>query len=276
MNAKQFFTVLAAAVSTGAVAYGCSSSNSSTGGSDAGGSDATFDVVAHHDAASTGDDSSSTGDDSSASACPTPVDETNFTPPAYKHAKTALGACSASDISGFDTACLSSTATSTTCQTYQTAHATCASCLTSKSTDSTWGPLVVWNGVQSLNVAGCIELTNPSDTACPQVLESSDECTHAACDSVCPITDQTTFTAWQTCAQTADAQACGKYATPANNCYGGDDAAATNVCNLSNYNNSFEAAFVAVAQVFCGGGDAGTTPSDSGAADTGPSDAPPG
>jgi hypothetical protein len=276
MMGKRFFFVLLAAALTGTLAYGCSSSNSGESGNDGGSSDATFDAVQHHDAAQTGDDGAASDDSSSAPACPTPVDEMNFMPPAYKHAKTVLGACSASDIAGYDAACLnSSTASQTNCTNFKNAHGTCFSCLESKSSDSTWGPLVSWNGVVSANVAGCIELKNPSDTACPQTIESSDECTHAACDSVCPVTNATSFASWQMCAQTADAQACGKYATPAQSCYMGDDAAATAVCNLQQY-ASFDDIFNALAPIFCGGGDAGTTPTDGGASDTGASDAPPG
>jgi hypothetical protein len=225
----------------------------------------------HHEA-TTGDDSSS-GDDSSASTCPTPADVSTWTPPAYKHAKSSLTACNAADLTGYDTACLAAGHTSAGCTAFQTAHAACTSCLNSKSTDSTWGAIVAWAGVININLAGCLELTDPNSAQCAQAVEVGDECLHQACDAVCPVKDQASFTQWQACQQAAAQQGCGTYEQAAA-CLQTDDAAAASVCNPSS-GTSFDQLFLSVAPIFCGGGAPGDGGGGDGASEAA-TDAPPG
>jgi hypothetical protein len=256
--------VTLAASLLGAIAfYGCSSSN---GGAPAdAGTDVTADAPPHHEASGPYDSGTY---ESGGPTCPTPADISTWTPPAYKHAKHDLTACTAQNLADFDTNCVNASTKSTSaCKTWETANATCTACLVSLSTDSTWGPLYKDNGSYQLNIGGCLELTDPSGATCASAQEAAELCGHAACDGPCPVTDQASFTAWQQCLQTADADACGQYVTPANNCLSAETAAAAQVC-VPSQSSTFESVLLAMAPVFCGGGG-----SDGGAGDGGTTDA---
>jgi hypothetical protein len=242
----------------GAIAfYGCGGSNGGTA-PDAGSDGSIADAPTHHEASGPYD--SSSGGDSSSSTCPTPVDTSSWQPPAYKHAKHVPTACTAQNLADFDKNCVNANTKSTSaCSAWETANATCTGCLVSQSTDATWGPLYKDNGAYQLNIGGCLELTDPSSTTCDSSQEAAELCAHAACDSVCPVSDQTSFAAWQQCAQTADADACGQYVTAANNCLSAETAAAAQAC-VPSQSSTFESLFLAMAPIFCGGGgDAGAS-----------------
>jgi hypothetical protein len=267
---RHFFPFFAASLAIGTVAYGCSSSNGGGGGAADGGTDgATSDVVGHKDAIGPYD-SGGSGDDSSASACPTPADVSKFTPPAYKHAKHVPTACTAQNLKDYDTDCLNATSKNqATCTSWKTANATCYGCLVSQETDATWGALVSHNGVLSLNTAGCVELTDPTDTACAPADQGQEACIEAACDTQCPVKDQTSFTNYQACVQTAASQGCGTFISTANTaCSSVATSAASAVCFPSS-SGTFETNFAAIAPIFCGGGSAG----DGGAPEGGGTDA---
>jgi hypothetical protein len=206
--------------------------------------DATADVIdgaAPADAAHPGD----------ASACPTPIPLGGWTPPAFVPPRHVPGACSASDITGYDTSCLVTGATAGTCLAFRTAHPTCAACLSSNATDPDWGPLVSFAGIEQVNLAGCIALTAPSDIACARSVEDLSLCLHAACDGVCPVTDEASFQLWHQCEASAEASGmeCATYANAAN-CA---SDAAPQPCTAG---STFDETFISIATVFCGGGPA--------------------
>ncbi|HEY5240167.1 MAG TPA: hypothetical protein VIJ22_01825, partial [Polyangiaceae bacterium] len=159
---KRITTLVAASLCGGALVYGCSSSSGNHAGAGGdGGSDGSTADVSHKEAAPQGDDS---GDDSSGSTCPVPADLSSWKPPAYVPAKTVPGACAPGDIAGYDAACIStSTMSQSACMAFQTAHAACNACINSKSTDSSWGPLVSYGGVANINLGGCLQLAAPSE-----------------------------------------------------------------------------------------------------------------
>jgi len=168
-------------------------------------------------------------------------------------------ACGAGDIAAYDMACLNQASASTAaCNQFKTAKAMCAACLTSNATDSSWGPLVVFNGVINVNAGGCFELAD-GNTDCAKSLQDTTLCEHQACDGVCPVKDQTSFNNWQMCDMTAQAQGCGMYFMAANTCAMADDGGAATVCNAG---STFDELFMNIAPLFCGGGgtgDGGTT-----------------
>jgi hypothetical protein len=268
---KRVITFLAAVTSAGAIGYGCGSSQNGSASSDAGASDApTADSpVLHHDAGLvTGDDAG--GDDGPAAmGCPTPADVSSWMPPAFHAPKTSSSACTAKDIADYDTACLNNmTRTSADCTAFTMAHPSCVSCLESKSTDTTWGPIVTFSGVINVNLAGCLALLDPAGASCAQKVQEYDECVHTACDGVCAVTSPQTFALWKQCRDTATAQACNPYEQAAS-CISTDDAG-----TLCNPPGGFDAAFLAVAPIFCGGGtEAGTAEAGPAEGGTGPAEA---
>jgi len=252
---KHLSTFLAAAVSMGAIAYGCSSSSGNTedagdggNGGGSGGQDGTTNDVSQQDSPNTGDDGGGGDDGGNCSAGPASL--SGWTPPAYIPAKSLPGACQGTDIDDFDTNCLAQGHMKTNCDTWKSAHTTCASCLVSMSTDNSWGPLVEWPGVYNINVGGCIELTAP-DMACETAEANSMECGHKACDGPCPVTDSASFMAWQGCLSAANMAGCMTY-YQATSC-ATIDSGAGYVCNLSQYGMSFDSVFKGIAPVFCGG-----------------------
>jgi hypothetical protein len=250
----------------GALAYGCGNSSNGTGNNDAGGgkdvvaADVPGMVDAPHDAPPPEKDGPNPfGDsgepDSSGGTCPTPANLGEWTPPAYVHAERTVGACSASDITGYYTACLSSTGTTADCMAFATANPACVACISTPLTSTTWGAIVTDDNVDHINVAGCLELTDPGAAACSKLIEEQTQCEVAACDKACVVMSGSaaSFTQWQACVSTADGGECSMYATPASACAMAIDGGAA-ACTSA---TTFEAYFLAVVPIFCGGGDGG-------------------
>lgn len=192
-------------------------------------------------------------------ACPpAPLDE--WSPPPYRHAQARQpSACSALLVIDFYQSCLGPTATNDGCnQTWGTgqdaAHQTCQTCLVTASSDTLWGPLVDYGMTVSINVAGCIELLDPSQLACSGLVQLADVCQHQACDAACPVspTDPASFGDWQACVastgQTGQGE-CNAYLASAA-CAEAEDAGPAAACVTG---KTFQDDFVAVASVFCGG-----------------------
>jgi hypothetical protein len=121
------------------------------------------------------------------------------------------GACSASDIAGFITACDSASSTPTECNTwFQSASPTCLSCL-----GSTDGGITRLGGLDTDfmgdflggNAAGCVAIVD-GNTTCASAYEEAVQCLAASGCLMC--TDQTSY---QSCAQTvfANGGACHGY-----------------------------------------------------------------
>ena len=98
-----------------------------------------------------------------------PADVSNFMADAYHAARPEPNTCTLSQIGRFYTACLAPG--SATCGTFTAPDAgesdqLCAACILSRTTDPTYGPIIEHQGWQELNVAGCLEMTDPSLLAC--------------------------------------------------------------------------------------------------------------
>jgi hypothetical protein len=252
MSRISSFVAVSAAIF--AVVQGCSSSNggspSDGGESDVGSSDA---VAWHREAGHPVDQDGGLGGglpDASSGTCPAPADVSAWVPPALKPVKTSPGACSAQDISDFDAACLNANGSVTACTAFTTAHPACRMCLVSTSTDASWGPVVQYSGIESLNVAGCLSLVDAANAACARSVQNLTLCVHAACDPACPVTDNASYMLWRTCSTAAQANACSTYrqAATCSTMASGRAACA---------GASFEAEFLAIAPLFCGNPEAG-------------------
>jgi hypothetical protein len=199
----------------------------------------------------------SPGDDAD-SGCPTPADITGWTPPAYHPATGSdQGKCTDAFISAYFTDCLGPTATQATCAPWGTsgdaAHKACAQCLLTLSTAAKYGPLVEYKGVVNANIAGCIELKDPTNgVACATAVQQSEECDHAACDPVCPVKDDPSFQLWLQCVQAAEAGQCKPYADKAACANAEQDGGPAAAC-FPGANAKFIDYYDVLAPIFCGG-----------------------
>jgi hypothetical protein len=190
-------------------------------------------------------------------ACPPTLDD--WVAPAYHHAQTIEAVCSLLMVNDFYNSCLSASATSNACAQNWGAgedmeHTLCQACLITPSSETTWGPLVDYGngsgqGTVSVNVAGCVELLDPTHATCATSVQQADECQHAACDPSCPVTDSTSFSNWQACVDAAATGPCGTYLSSAA-CVNAEDAGPAAACVSG---PDFETEFIDIATVFCSG-----------------------
>lgn len=181
------------------------------------------------------------------------------------------GDCTAQDISDFDTACIASSATQTTCSAWEgTASKACLGCLVTQQTAAKWGALVCTSTGCNFNVQGCVDLALGTVSqeqqaggsgSCGDAINASYGCQEYACGT-CATTD------FSNCANSAVANECASYVAPVQS--------TTGVCANLQSNQQASACFVtdeqsevALATYMCGGGiapppDAGPPPSDGG------------
>lgn len=194
-------------------------------------------------AASTTDDA---GAELPANSC-APASSAGWSPAWVPPTGASQGLCTAQDLANLYASCFGAEATNDTCNAYQASSPSCASCVLSASTDSSWGPIVVYSDTTIINQPGCLALVDASATACAESAEAQTECEQALCDSSCPVSDSASFAAWQQCAAEADDGACAGYDAPcldaAVGADGGDAA-----CGGAD----FATTFTNVATVFCG------------------------
>ncbi len=248
MRALKILVVGTAAFGVALASYGCSGGGNDNpdggGGSDAG-KDSKPDVVKVPDS----------GTDTSNDTCPTPQDVSGFAPSDAKGAKAPQDVCSSTQIDDFYTNCLDTAATTTTCNNWlkTAANQTCSNCLNSKQTDATWSALVSKTGLVSVNIEGCIALVtggNPPTTGdCAYKYQAASDCEGAACDAVCPVTDQPSFQLYEQCAQAAAAGGCKTYEDAV--C---DPEGQTWANCLDDQGLGFEGLFKSVAPLFCSSG----------------------
>lgn len=193
---------------------GCSSSPAKTDGGDTG--------VTQKDGSKT---DTGTGNETGTTTCPSGspacevCDVSGFTPaPQVTPIGPKANKCPAADIQAFETACLATAATSTTCQAWQTSeqtsNQTCLSCVFTLQTGSAWGPLVCDSNGCKLNIPGCLDLAlgqqaqeNATSTgSCGDYLSASYGCQDQAC-SGCTVTSD-----FDACAQDAVANECKSFA----------------------------------------------------------------
>jgi hypothetical protein len=209
-----------------------------------------------------------------ASAC-LPGDVPTFVPAEYHPAERNLGACSAEALDALYDACFGSRATVHLCNVQLAQYPTCASCLETPPDAGSDGPLIVdVSGWIRLNVAGCIELSdpsNPSALSCAEAVQELAGCEFASCAANCPVTPNngSSIAAYDTCAQQADVSGCELY-VGAVACTGADagglpaDAGAAIAACLQ---SSLQGFFFAAVPLFCGPPpvDAGAFEADAGA-----------
>jgi hypothetical protein len=135
----------------------------------------------------------------------------------------------------------------------------CAACLvTPQLTDAGYGP-GIQGPVVVPNLAGCIELADPSDggLSCAMAVQAAAACVEYACQSACPtVMDNATAALFVACTQTAGATVCSSYTQAATACIAdeiGDGGASSNLNVLDNCFSSSDPAvqYAQLAAFFC-------------------------
>jgi len=172
-----------------------------------------------------------------------------YTPDMYHPAAAAWqGVCSDQEIKDFYNDCLSPTPDAGACRAISqpdAADAACVACLLTPYTADRYGPLIDHGTFITENVAGCIELTDPSGLSCAKAEAALVGCELSACEANCPVVDATSRAAYDACASEADGSGCQAYATMAA-CT--TDAGST-ICSTA---LSSMDSFAKVASLFCG------------------------
>jgi hypothetical protein len=204
-----------------------------------------------------------------AATCPTPASSIDtsmiqWVPPVTPNPT----ACTATQASTYFDDCWGTSSSSTLCNAFtgSSANTACAACLSTASTASAYGVIVVYTGIGYDNQAGCVavEMGDLSSTGCGAKIQAVTQCENLACLTNCPVTDQASLTLFQQCAAAADMGVCSQYATAANAgaCNladsGADGAAqAGAICESA---TDFQGLYNAISPVFCGD----YTPADAG------------
>ena len=227
MALKKSISFVSMAALVGSFAYGCSSTTTSNGGGDGGDVDSGTGggndggVVRHDGGTGGGNDTGTGGGDTGTGGSCAPADVSGFTPPAYKNARPPQAKCTQAFIDSFYSLCLATGATTATCAPFSPttgdqAHKDCRACIVSVQADANYGPLIESKGLVSLNIAGCMEIKDPTNgLACAKAYQASDACDTAACAANCPVTDDPSFQLYQACVQQAQAGGCKTYVTAA-------------------------------------------------------------
>jgi hypothetical protein len=191
--------------------------------------------------------------DQDASGCrPGYVDTFQSSPETYHPATAAWqGVCHDMDFQNFFDACLGVNASANDCAAFKAnpTHRTCTACIETPSTDSHYGPLVSFGAFVMPNVAGCIELTDPTGLACAKAIQTASLCERAACGANCPVSGGDSLVSYDTCTKEADQGACQSYAAEATSCWGIEaDGGLSSVCVTDNFSEYY----YSVVPLFCG------------------------
>jgi hypothetical protein len=158
-------------------------------------------------------DGTPTGLPNDANACTPGSAVQSFVPNGtYRSANPVVGACTLDQINQYFAACFGESSSPAQCAMFKQAsiNTTCSSCILTSSTAPAYGPLVSTGALVQNNVAGCIELTQPSLFSCAESVQALSACEVAACAANCPVnpSEPSTQAAYNACAAAADADGC--------------------------------------------------------------------
>jgi hypothetical protein len=173
--------------------------------------------------------------------------------PPYVAVMEMIGACTSTQISGFESACVASGATASNCSMWASANSACAGCIVQGSdAGATQTGAIIFNAMGapvSGNVPGCVALEDSmGGPACAEVLEPVMQCVAAACGT---CADQTAFS---NCEKTARASGgvCGTVSAAADSPCATDLASNGVASTKCGYGSSSE--LTDVINVICGQG----------------------
>jgi hypothetical protein len=214
-----------------------------------------------------GSSGSSSGGTLDAAAACLPGDVTTYSPQYHPATGAYLGQCTDADVKSFYSACLGSSATTDTCNTFRNdAGPHCADCLLTPDSDPKYGPLIGHGSFVTANIAGCIELTDATTDglACAKAVQALGGCELLACEANCDVHDAPSLNSYDNCASSADQAGCDTYAS-ASSCVQSLQEAGDGVAQC--LASDFATFYYLAAKLFCGTApamDAGAPPYDAG------------
>jgi hypothetical protein len=204
--------------------------------------------------ASTGSSSGGASESDAASSC-LPSNVLTFVQGPYQPAAAPSAACLGADGGGvweaFYEACLGPMKSTELCAQFKNtpSNAACAACVLTPYTADQLGPILSFGEFVGGNVAGCIEVTTPSELSCAKFVQALTDCESAACQANCPVTDVSSLTARQDCASQADELGCLSFYDMAEACRGAEmDAGLAAPCANSGFKDFYDV----VVPLFCG------------------------
>ncbi len=143
-----------------------------------------------------------------AAACPSdtggcyPHDMSSWSPSWHPPFGARQGACTDQQIADYYDACRGPTWTQAACTAFgqNLQNATCLTCMETPVYAAHYGVVVLEMQTNWVNVAGCIALVEPCNTACAQAIDAVAQCWTAACEPYC---QQATNAELQQCEQSS-------------------------------------------------------------------------
>jgi hypothetical protein len=197
-----------------------------------------------------------------ANACQ-PASVVTYQPGPYRPANgLTQGVCSANAATAFYNACLVSGADMTECSAFEQANAACVACVLTPDTAKKYGPLIDHGGFVTANIAGCLELTDPTMLSCAKAVQALSGCELAACEANCAVHDSTSLAGYDACVGQAVTGGCRSLGSSAACALTAPDADPKTAPCLADFQTFYEA----VVPLFCGpaasdAGDAAMVPS---------------
>jgi hypothetical protein len=199
--------------------------------------------------------SSSGGNETDAASSCHASDVLTYVQGSYQPAAAPSGACLGADggelWDDFYDQCLGPDKASDACNLYKMTPETaaCAACVLTPYTAAQLGPILDFGEFVGGNVAGCIEITTPSDPGCPKAVQALTDCEIAACQANCPVSDPASLEAREDCASDVDHMGCEMFFDMASTCRGAEaDAGLAGAC----MNGAFKDFYDNVVPLFCG------------------------
>jgi hypothetical protein len=196
------------------------------------------------------------GDDAGEAPACIPITSGTFTPSWKKPTPFAQAACTAAQIDGFYSACLSPPVDKSTCESFVKANGACSTCIQSQEVDATQGP-VIWhsqNAYYTMNIAGCIanEQKDLSANGCGASYQALLECRESAC-TACFSNGGGSFQNFIQCEQQA-AEPCAPFSTAMHNACGDSihDAGSPASACVPPASTSALDVYKRIAPLFCG------------------------
>jgi len=167
------------------------------------------------------------------------------------------GACTATQIQGFHTACLTPPIAKTACDAFVQANSNCAACLQSQETDAT-SAAIVWHQQMhywTVNVAGCIAQAtgDTSASGCGATYAAAIACRQSSCNACWQAAQSTsaTFQQFSDCESQAGTTTCQTYAQAVPDKCGILSSGPAAVC-MPKTSATAADAYAQIAPLFCG------------------------
>lgn len=192
-----------------------------------------------------------------------PASMAGFMPPAYIHANGQTFDCPNHEGAFLTATCFGDASTPAACSAFpdggvpdgSTISDPCNACLRSDEVPDggTYGPFVRVGSTTVANVAGCVEIADPTDAgaSCAASIQAAAVCVDRACRPSCPVTDNPSLAAYVACTKLAAAGTCLTFAQPAIACASAEADAGTNAQQFCFSSSDPFTQFEKLAAYFC-------------------------